>query len=315
MPDALDDLISDLDLDQVRIRRPSRFTFLCGGRIEEDDDAPPVCLRDYLVRVRPMARRLGHPIVLAESAQQLYRETSYPDLITFEEDIAKIAAIVLVISESAGALAELGAFASTPEIRRALRVLISEEHHTEESFVRYGPIERIIKVDRERVGVYPWRCHQNGRLVKASVSGQYSNIVDFIRTHVEQTPETTLRHLLGEATIFFDILWFIYLAKAASPTVLYDLVRRLHPICQNDDIRNKLYAMKVAGWTSVVPYGGRDYFVALSDQDPFEYTFKHGVKEVDVFRRRSDVRAALKKIEKPHTTVLQRVNQMRKEGR
>lgn len=249
--------------------------------------------------------------MLAESAQQLYRETTYPDLITFEEDIAKIAAIVLVISESAGALAELGAFASTPDIRRALRILISEEHHLEESFVRYGPVERIINLDRARVGVYPWRC-RNGRLIKSSVAPEYPNIVEFIKGHVEQTPETNTRSNLAGAAVFFDILWMLHLTRAASPTVLYDLVRRLHPDCSNEDIKNKLYAMKVAGWVDTVPHGGQDYYFGLSDNDPFEYTFKHGVAEVDVLRRRSDVRAALRKIEKPHTTVILRVNQKRR---
>lgn len=314
LPDAFDDLISDLDLDQVRIRRPSRFTFLCGGKIGADKD-PPGGLRDYLVRVRPIERRLGHPIVLAESAQQLYRETSYHDLITFEEDIAKIAAIVLVISESAGALAELGAFSSSPDIRKALRILISEEHHAEESFVRYGPVERIINDDRARVGVYPWRNHKKGSLIKSSVSGEYSSILRFIKEHVEQTPETNERRLLGSSSIFFDILWILYLTHAASPTVLYSLVRRLHPAASDDEIKNKLYAMRVAGWTASVPHGGQDFHLALSDTDPFEYAFRSDVKGKDVFRRRSDVRKALRKIEKPHTTVIQRVNKLRRDSK
>lgn len=314
MPDALDDLIEDLDLAQVRIRRPNRFTFLCGGRIEAAG-APVGGLRDYLIRVRPMMRRLGHPIVLAESAQQLYRETSYPDLITFEEDIAKIAAIVLVISESAGALAELGAFASTPDIRRALRIIISEQHFAEESFVRYGPIERIVNDDRERVGVYPWRNNGSGRIVKSSVASEYTSIVDFIKTHVEKTPERTLRHVLGDAAIFFDILWFLHLFQAVSFSVLCDLVQRLHAGCSNEDIKNKLFSMKVAGWISTVPHGQKDYYFGLFDEDPFEYAFKDGVINVDPFRRRADARKALRLIEKPHTTVLLRANASRRGAR
>ena len=35
--------------------------------------------------------------------------------------------------------------------------------------------------------------------------------------------------------------------------------------------------MKVAGWVTSVPHGGRDYYLALSEDDPFEYTFNDGV--------------------------------------
>lgn len=140
MPDALELLVGDIDFERLRIVRPSRFSFVCGGRIDVNNGARPLSVRDYLIRLRSLEKSLRHPIVLAESAQQLYRETSYSDLITFEEDIAKIASVVLVVSESAGALAELGAFASTAPIREALRVIISEDHEQEESFVRFGPI-------------------------------------------------------------------------------------------------------------------------------------------------------------------------------
>ncbi|WP_204275442.1 retron St85 family effector protein, partial [Enterobacter hormaechei] len=84
-----------------------------------------------------------YSIVLAEEANQIYRDTEYSDLITFEEDIARIAAVVLVIAESAGSLAELGAFTANDTIRQALRVVIPDHHETAESFVRYGPIERL----------------------------------------------------------------------------------------------------------------------------------------------------------------------------
>ena len=59
-------------------------------------------MRHYLLNERKIGRRLKADIVLAETANQLYRDTAYKDLITFEEDIAKISALVLVIAESSG---------------------------------------------------------------------------------------------------------------------------------------------------------------------------------------------------------------------
>jgi hypothetical protein len=99
-------LFEDLDHSKLGFKYPSKFIFLCGGVISKTGKA--ISLRDYLYRVRNIEGRLAGGIILAEEATQLYRDSHYRDLISFEEDIARIAAIVLVIPESPGSLAELG---------------------------------------------------------------------------------------------------------------------------------------------------------------------------------------------------------------
>ena len=59
-------LFDDLNLEKLRINRPSKFVFLCGGVISKSPGAKPGNLRDYLCRVRPL--KLSHPIILAEGA-------------------------------------------------------------------------------------------------------------------------------------------------------------------------------------------------------------------------------------------------------
>jgi hypothetical protein len=120
-------LYDDLKLDGVRVFRPSKFMFLCGGYIASDENAKAKNLRDYLFRVRQIANRYN--IVLAEKATQLFRDSEYDDLISFEEDVARIAAVVLVIAESPGSLAELGAFTANDTIKNELwiREIILEE--------------------------------------------------------------------------------------------------------------------------------------------------------------------------------------------
>jgi hypothetical protein len=67
--------------------------------------------------------------VLAEDAFRLFRDSDYSDLISFEEDLARIASVVLVIAESAGSLAELGAFASNDTIRHYKDIERHREPH------------------------------------------------------------------------------------------------------------------------------------------------------------------------------------------
>jgi hypothetical protein len=140
----LTSFFNDFELKDLRVRKPSKFMFLCGGYISRDGRAQN--LRDYLYRVRRLSNRFN--IVLAERATQLYRDSQYGDLISFEEDIARIASLVLVIAESPGSLAELGAFTANDTIQKSLRVMIQQKYDVEESFVRYGPVERVKKAKR-----------------------------------------------------------------------------------------------------------------------------------------------------------------------
>lgn len=247
------------------------------------------------------------PFVLAESAQQLYRDTNYSDLITFEEDIARISSIVLVISESAGSLAELGAFSSNETIRDTLRILIQESHANEESFVRYGPIERVQNISRDRVGVFPWKTHKKGGLVKASAAPHYATINKFIVDHVYAQPKSHAYAGLGASAAFFDILWLTHLSSAISPTLLYDYVRKVHPSLSDGEIRNLLYCMKVVGWIGQVSYGGKDYFYCQQDSDPFEYAFNAGVSVTDSSRRKLNVSKFIRAEEELPRAVYQRV--------
>lgn len=286
-PPELLALFSDLALDRLRLSRPTKFTFLCGGIVSTTAGARPESLRDFLYRVRNIQSRID--IVLAESATQLYRDTEYSDLITFEEDIARIAAIVLVISESPGSLAELGAFSSNNTIRKSLRVIVQSIYERAESFVRFGPIERMIKDARENVGFYPWRSHSGGRLVADSARRIHRDIETFIKDHVDATPASFSWINNEDIRSFFVIYWIIYVAFAISPTLLSECVQAVIPGITNKEIRNRIFCMQLAGWIDRRAHGARDYYYTLYDKDVFEYAFNAEVVDKDSGRRKMQV--------------------------
>lgn len=285
---------NDLNLDGTRVSRPSKFLFLCGGAICNEGRAAN--LRDYLLRVRPIKTK--YDIVLAEEATQLYRDTGYKDLITFEEDIARIAAIVMVIAESSGSLAELGAFSTNDTIMPTLRVIIPKHHESAESFVRYGPIKRLLNVNREYLGVYPWKVYKKGGLNVSSIKPHYTEITNFINGHLDKVPKSTSYNNLKESNLIYVVYWVIHLVGPISPKILYNCVQSIVPDTSNKDIRNKLYCLQLAKWISIESYSDKDYFYALIDDDPFEYSYKEGVVETSAVRRKLAVKEGMKKIEK-----------------
>jgi hypothetical protein len=288
LADALEKFIAEINRDKLRVTRPSKFVFLCGGVIQNGSAEPAACLRDYLWRKKSINNG-STAYILAESAQQLYRDSGYSDLITFEEDIARIAAVVLVISESAGSLAELGAFCSNPVISPVLRVLISEENFAAESFIRWGPVQRVLAANRERVGVFPWLVGP-GATLEESAEPHFTEIVRFIEEQVAQAPSTMAYPPDAEVAIFYDILWACYIADAVPPGKLFEFIKRIHPEINHAALRKKLYSLRVAGWIGMISYSSQDYYFLPEQQDPFHYSFKEGIIDKEPVRRILSIR-------------------------
>ncbi|WP_395711735.1 retron St85 family effector protein [Reyranella sp.] len=293
----LESFFGDLDLSKLRVEKPSRFVFLCGGTIRADDSTTVDSLRDYLYRIRPLSKYLQGSIVRAEAANQLYRDTKlgYTDLISFEEDIARIAAVVVVIAESNGSLAELGAFASNETIRKALRVIIQTKHSTDESFIRYGPVERIKNDGDGYVGVYPWRTHSEGNIIVSSAHPHAKEIVKFIKRHLDAARKSEMFDVNSHKV--YVIYWIVYICMAVSLRSLTTLVQKLVPGITEQAIINLLYCMKIAGWVDSEEYSGKKYYFVCWDKDPFLYSFKEGITDVDSVRRKYRSRAALAEAE------------------
>lgn len=299
---------ADIEFDAVHARRVKPFIFFCGGHMN-GADAQPASLRKYLLRTRSLQSRLKARVVLAEEANQLYRDTEYSDLITFEEDIAHLSSVVLIIAESAGSLAELGAFATSDQIRPALSVIMTTEHFGNESFVRFGPVQKVMIEDEARVAAFPWRTRKGGEIIKSSIRNHFQQIQTFINGRITSRPAEFLLRDSGALRHFLMILWLIHLSKSIG---ISDLLRYLNSIGithSQKELKNKLYCMKIAGWIDKYIYSNKDYWHPLTDRDPISrYRYKANISEKDTARRKLEVAEALRRDLRPPKHVLRHVD-------
>ena len=275
-------------MQQLRIQRPRKFIFFCGGATSNDDENT-ISLRHFLLKEKNISNRLDAEIILAESANQIYRDTKYRDLITFEEDIAVISSLILVIVESPGSFAELGAFSSDRPLRKSLAIIMQEKYSESESFIRYGPVQRIKIFDKEKVAFFPWKTHRNGRIVKTSANPHIKPIITFINKHIKKSPQSVQYSRDSKVSRFLILYWIIYLSTAIK---LYDLKEHYDYIygCSDyKDFQNWLYCMKLANWIKSYNYSDEEYFYVCYDVDPLDYSFKSNVIDKDSIRRKSDV--------------------------
>lgn len=296
LAESVEELLGYVELDELRFQWPSVFIFFCGGS-SSGEPYDPVSLRHYLLNERKIEARLDGNVILAEAANQLYRDSSYTDLITYEEDIAKISRVILLIAESAGSLAELGAFSSSEQIKKKLSVLMQQKYFDAESFVRFGPIERLQKDDESRVAFFPWRVNGKGRVVKASIKDHVPEIIRFINQKISEVPDTFQFGLPSnkESRDFAMVLWITGVAQAITADRISDYAEKLgHPITRAR-VLDCFYCMKLAGWMELCPYSGSTYLVRKSTVDVVDrFAFKAGAKVKDGSRWVALTQAAIK---------------------
>lgn len=295
IPPSVFRLYQDLDLDGIHVRRPQKFIFFCGGVFGENN-LKPKSLRQYLLKTKEIEKNLPARIILAEAANQLYRDTEFGDLISFEEEIAVISSLVLVIAESAGSLAELGAFATSDQIRPSLSVIMRSDYFDQNSFVRYGPVEKLRIEDDRRVGSFPWRTNSSEHVILSSLRGHNRSILRFIKAQLDIKPEEFLYNSNDRYKLFLIILWILHLSRAISITEIEAYIEGLGINISRKDLKNKLFCLKIAGWANTYPYSNKIYWYPQVDIDPISrYSYKNGVAVRDTRRRKLDVIADIKR--------------------
>lgn len=118
-------------LRQVSSRSP--IVFLCGGANSARRDDLALYLR----------KRTNALVFYAEHVWSAVQHQKAADALQMEGRLAELADMVVVIVESAGTLAELGAFSLHPALLKKLLPIIDSQYKGAESFVSTGPIRSV----------------------------------------------------------------------------------------------------------------------------------------------------------------------------
>lgn len=113
--------------------------FTCGA-----ESAGPSSAREQLLRYAERYFKHGS-FFRAEDAFPVLLRSIRDDYLSIEERIADYSDCVVIINESPGALAELGAFASNDKVVGKLLVVNPQAHLGQKSFINLGPIAKADK--------------------------------------------------------------------------------------------------------------------------------------------------------------------------
>ncbi len=154
---ALIDIFNQFDIDSFNVDLTEEFLFLCGGLIDAEATIPPSLRDRFLSYTATIEDSIHDTIVLAEKFKDYFKENLYSDLLVFEDEIANMSTLVIILLESPGSLVELGMFCTKPPLYKKLLIVAPQkEAKDEDSFIYLGPLEYIKKKSPTSVAIYPW---------------------------------------------------------------------------------------------------------------------------------------------------------------
>ncbi len=242
-----------------RFRRTSPVVFLCGGLGSKTRDT----LRDYLRRHSPQLS-----LFYAEVVWNRIASATTQSALKMESDLAALADIVLVIVESPGTFAELGAFSIGESLRRKVLPIVDAHHNGSESFISTGPLRWIDQDSTFRPTIYV-------------PLPQVLLAVDEIQDRISRIPPARPVLVTDLAANPKHLLFFLCdLVSVIYPTtveMIEDYIKGLSPSILAGDISvSTLLGLAVAmGLLQVHEVTQHEQFLAPSNPNAIEKPFHH----------------------------------------
>lgn len=260
--------------------------------MEDDDAKPPKALRDAFHRAIKGTVQ-GFSIILAEGAKPLEADAGYTDLFQFESDIAQIVGLILLFAESAGSLAELGAFAALETVSPRLLAVLDDFYYNEVSFIRNGPVrylenehgeEWITVLERAHVGI-----GENGAITNLNAAALAASVLPAIDKRLE----------MNARWVKFDpksgghvILLIVGLCQEYGALTITEIRSYLDILgIEEPRLKNFTYCAQLVGWITKVRKGNHIYYVSNGGDPAIDYAVEGDGKPHDKVRWRADIRA------------------------
>lgn len=263
--DKLKSHVSKWELKNFRVCYDEQIIFLCGSKVAPLGDKQSTMRGMFYKYCKENNSRIFNKLLLAEAFKKYLKDSHYPDLISFEKDIANISSLVVIFLESSGSIAELGFFCSLPDINKKLLIIVPEnevEGEKKESFIFLGPLSYL----REKVNENAYRIYPG-----PSEKENYDEHLEFIL-------EDVIRMIPSDGGDFaFDVtntghLAFLltHIIALAMPIRLREIIMCLNEIgiaeTANNNIERMLFLLETFFHIKVYDYGGTKYYYAESSK-------------------------------------------------
>lgn len=254
--------LENVDLSSTRTKlSPAPIVLLCGGQTSGNGD-------DIARRTAQSLRQAIHDYVLTTSTQPdfelfLPEEITdwefggvFEDLMSYEHELANICALIVIIIESAGSIAELGAFSQSPSLKKKI-VAVKSSYINDASFIELGLLRHISSEtdDRRNVKLYPWSV-QHPHNISPTLP---EDIVSEISDELELLSKTNQFDADNGAHILTLICELLTLFKALKESELLDYLNQASITITKSELKRKLFLLERFNIIKILGYGSKFY--------------------------------------------------------
>lgn len=298
--DLVERVLSTIAWEKVRIRSYEGLIFLCGGDFETDtrgNPEPPLkSVRDLLRRRAFSDPDISSKIRIAEDTKNWGQEATYKDLLSFENDLAVIASLIVLPLESPGCLAELGVFATSDVHRSKLLVFIDEEHYSSPSFIKLGLIDHLEKLYHNTSDCHSWHKRHGSKLVfcPTKLESIADDLIAEIKNRFKKESESDFNKD-NQKHIMLLIIDLIDLFGVLKLNEIRTALQKLDIEIKEDRLKQLLFTLESVEFISKKAKGKHRYYKKIAQQQYTTITFKDS--KTDFVSRKAAILDELKKID------------------
>lgn len=299
-------LTTKLNLATSKIKPYEGFVFLCGG--PTDIRSPhPVSIRDAIYRELAKDDCFEKRIRVAEDFKDWSHEATYRDLVSFERHIAELSSVIVIVLESAGAIAELGLFSAIEEFNTKLLVFVETQHYQADSFIRLGPIEYLEKTHANLAECHRWtKLDSRFAFDPVAATELQADLASAIRGRASKPTPERLFNSSGWLDMAFLVCDILSLYSALTLRELRHLITSLEVECNETSLKQTLFLLERVRLVVMEPKGDQRYYVCLDERQFIRFSLK-GESGLDFMRFRTDLLAEYAKTDKKRFRVIQEV--------
>ncbi|WP_417728183.1 retron St85 family effector protein [Roseovarius sp.] len=277
--DPRDKFLELIDLRNSRVLLAPHITFVCGGPV----DIRAVnnhSIRNMFMNLSARMPDKSEGFTLAENFKDW--QAGYSNLSEFENDIASLSSIIVIILESAGALAELGLFFANPKLREKMVVVVHSAHHNSESFIKFGLLSPLEASRNESVLVYEIDSSDIEKIENNEIEEILKDVWDIS----DKIDKTSAFDTHDHGHTIFLIFQIIDLFTILTSAEIADFLQKLDIKMSKKQVQSALYILqKFKLVTGEKRSSQTFYFVTPNLSDRVELSFKRDFSDPDNPRR------------------------------
>ena len=287
---TLAEFVDSLDASRCRIINPPRIIFLCGGKasfnyVRAENRPDFESARDYLVQYlwdhhNPLARRTK----LAEQLTENWGDRGlFDDLLALEEQIAWLADAIVVIVESPGAVAELGAFIALPHLIDRTVPVLNSKYYDKSSFITEGIIRRWEMKTGEEALYFHWNDEDLNRPeTLKDLEDASRELSSLLLTRQAAAPKSKRFDSTDRGHVMLLIAQLIKLNGLMEPPDLVESLKRFSTDIDSTGLSQMLLVLTRLGIIERSKRGNYEYYTRKGQDELIHFAFNDEALERDL---------------------------------